>query len=172
MHPRHRAGILTVMSSLKRNQGDGMERDPLVRPASPGESQERVNADLEQKSWREKYPGWETYEGRPNDPRFQTTESPNSDLRYDTNLNPEASIPRQIGPLVVVLGAFLGVVLFALLIYFMYWHFQRPSPRSPGVRQSSIEQPVRPSEAALADNPLRWPRSEVEHPSHVVDPRI
>lgn len=160
------------MSSLKRDQDGGAERDPLVRPASPGESQERVNADLEEKSWREKYPGWETYEGRANDPRFQTMQSPTSDLRYDTNLNPEAVIPREIGPLVIVLGAFLGVVLFGLFIYFMYWHFQRPSPRSPGGQQSSIQEPIRRIDAALAESLLPQSRSEVEHAPHVIDPRV
>jgi hypothetical protein len=115
----------------RRREGD-REEDPLLRSAKPGEPPEPAHPrDTNAKSWRERYPGWETFEGRPNDPRFATRQNPYQDPRWYTNLNPSFAVPRRPGPLLWILGVALGVLLLLLLVLLMNYHFQRPSPRSP-----------------------------------------
>ena len=108
------------------------------------------------KNWRDRYPGWETYEGKPNDPRFKSKIDPNQDLRFDTNLNPSAVVPRRPGAVVVVLAVTLGIVLLVLLGFLMFRHFQTPSPRAPQASQSGrlIGPPTVRMEDSIADNAL------------------
>lgn len=93
-------------------------------------------------NWREKYPGWETFEGKPNDPRFESTTDPYKDHRFDTHLNPAAVPPQRPGATFWVLAIFLGLVVGALVIAAMYFHFQRPSPRAPEAPRGQLQQPV------------------------------
>jgi hypothetical protein len=117
------------MANLKPEGDLPRKTDPEKQPGSPSNPPE--------KSWRDRFPGWETYEGRPNDPRFMTNTDPNKDARYDTNLNPSAVVPRRPGVVALVLGITLGILLLVLLSFLMYHHFRQPSPRSPEKSQSS-----------------------------------
>ena len=105
--------------------------------------------DPADKTWRERFPGWETYERRPNDPRFASRIDPKRDLRFDTNLNP-AAVVRRPGTVVWVLGITLGIVMFVLLAFWMYRHFQTPSPRSPQAVPSGMV--VAPAPARIPDS--------------------
>jgi hypothetical protein len=78
----------------------------------------------------------ETFEGRPNDPRFEKGLDPFRDPRFNTNLNAGAVPPKNLGGGLRVLAIVVGLVLFALVIVLMYWEFQKPAPRSPGEPQS------------------------------------
>ncbi len=93
-------------------------------------------------SWREKYPGWETFEGKPNDPRFQSNEDPYHDHRFDTHLNPAAIPPQRPGVTFWVLAIFLALIVGALITAAMYYRFQRPSPRTPEAPQGQLQPPV------------------------------
>ncbi len=112
-------------------------------------------------NWRERYPGWETFEGRPNDPRFESSRDPAEDPRYDTHLNPGAVITTRAGAVTWVLFIALGVVAMVLIGLVMYYHFQTPSPRSPEHPRTELIQPARhpikPITVALSDSvlPLR-----------------
>jgi hypothetical protein len=80
----------------------------------------------------------ETFEGRPNDPRFEKGLDPFNDPRYDTHLKAGAVPPKNLGGGLRVLAIVIGLVLFALVIALMYWKFQTPSPRSPDGPQSQL----------------------------------
>jgi hypothetical protein len=80
----------------------------------------------------------ETFEGRPNDPRFDNSVDPFRDPRFDTHLNAAAVPPKNLGGGLRVVAIVLGLVLFALVIALMYWKFQTPSPRSPEDKQSLV----------------------------------
>jgi hypothetical protein len=80
----------------------------------------------------------ETFEGRPNDPRYEKGLEPTRDLRYDTNLNTAMVPPKNLGGGLRVLLIVIAAVLFALMIVLMFWRFQTPSPRSPQP-QSRVE---------------------------------
>ena len=125
-----------------------------MRPASPGEPAD--SAEARQKDRREKYPGWETYEGKPHDPRFMSTTDPNADARYNTDLHEGAVLPRRAGLAMWVWFLFIGIVVLSLLGLAMYIHFQKPSPRSPEQSEIRRMEPVRPVRAvADAMLPLR-----------------
>lgn len=81
----------------------------------------------------------ETYEGRSNDPRLDSTADPRTDARFDTNLNAGMVPPKNLSGATRILALVLGAVLFALLIWLLYWNFQTPSPRSPESPQSRAE---------------------------------
>jgi hypothetical protein len=102
-----------------------------------------------EKNWRERFPGWETYEGKPNDPRFSTTVDPKKDPRFDTNLNPSAAVPKRLGIVPIVLGISAGILLFVLLSFLMFRHFQTPSPRSPQSPQTG--RLIAPATVRMAD---------------------
>lgn len=92
------------------------------------------------KSWRERYPGWETYDGKANDPRLDSGD-PNKDPRYDTHLHSESTLPRG-GAAMWMWVVVLGIVLMTLLAIAMFRHFQQPSPRSPDQgNRSSVSVP-------------------------------
>ncbi|HEX6880437.1 MAG TPA: hypothetical protein VF135_08745 [Terriglobales bacterium] len=137
--------------------------DDLENDATPDKAE---GGTQQPKGWRERFPGWETYQGRPNDPRFQATVDPHVDSRYDTHLSAGAVVPRRPGPLVIVLLVTVGVVLFTLLIFLMFYHFQRPSPRIPGQSNSLLYAPpvARPADS-LADQVLALRK---RHHSHLV----
>ncbi len=126
-----------------------------MRPASPGESSDSAEA-RQKANWRERYPGWETFEGKPHDPRFMSSEDPNSDLRYNTDLKNGAVLPRRPGLALWVWFLCIGIVLLTLIGFAMYLHFQKPSPRSP---QNTEMRPVpmRKVNTVVADSllPLR-----------------
>ncbi len=100
------------------------------RPGEPGKRTDAAD-HLGRKSWKSRFPGWETYEGRPHDPRFEHGADPSHDFRYDTNLNPSAVVPRRLGLLVYVLGAVLGFLLLVGVGLLLFYNFMQPSPRSP-----------------------------------------
>ncbi len=131
--------------------------DPLERPASPGEAADAARA--QQKNWRDRFPGWETFEGKPHDPRFESTLDPNRDSRYDTKLSGATTLPHRPGLALWVWALFLGLVAMSLLGLLMYYHFQTPSPRHPSATERTQVQPapIRPVRAVLADTllPLR-----------------
>ena len=81
----------------------------------------------------------ETFEGRPNDPRFENNLDPQRDPRFDTHLNAGMVPPKNLGGGLRVVALVIGLVLFALVIVLMYWRFQTPSPRSPEGPQSRVE---------------------------------
>lgn len=112
--------------------------------------------DLEKESWRERYPGWETLHGKPNDPRFEGLSDPNKDERYNTNLRGAAVLPGTPGATVWVWFAFLGLIMGVLFGLLMFWHFQTPSPRAP--KQAQVQAaPIRDESTVVADSllPLR-----------------
>ncbi len=137
--------------------------DDLDKDATPGKAEDGTQ---QPKGWRERFPGWETYQGRPNDPRFQAKVDPHVDSRYDTHLNAGSVVPRRPGALVIVMLVTVGVVLFTLFIFLMYYHFQRPSPRIPGQPSSELSAPpiARPGDD-LADKVLVLRK---HHHSHLV----
>jgi hypothetical protein len=118
--------------TIPKREGE-FESGPRRRPAGPGEPEERTDtgAIKRGKSWRSRFPGWETYEGQPNDPRFEHGKDPQHDPLYDTRLNPSMVVPRRLGAAVWVLGATIGILLLVLLGWLFFYHFQQPSPRSP-----------------------------------------
>lgn len=104
------------------------------RPAGPGEPEERTDPGavyLDRKSWKSRFSGWETYEGRPREARFEHGADPSHDFRYDTNLNPGAVVPRRLGLVVYVLGAVLGFLMLVGFGLLLFYHFMQPAPRSP-----------------------------------------
>lgn len=126
--------------TIPKRKGE-FEIGPPRRPAGPGEPEERTDTDvvrLDRKSWKSRFPGWETYEGRPHDPRFAHGADPTHDFRYDTNLNPSAVIPRRLGLVVYVLGAVLGFLLLAAAGALLFYHFMEPSPRSPATPEGKL----------------------------------
>ena len=59
--------------SIPKREGE-FESGPPRRPAGPGEPEKRTDAgavSIGGKNWKSRFPGWETYEGRPRDPRFE-----------------------------------------------------------------------------------------------------
>ena len=122
------------------------------------------------KNWRDRFPGWETYEGKPNDPRFKSKIDPNQDLRFDTNLNPGAVVPRRPGAVVVMLAVALGVLLLVLLGFLMFRHFQTPSPRAPQTTQTGrlIAPATVRMEDSIADN--TFPLRKEHHVHRISDP--
>ena len=129
--------------------------DPLLRPASPGEPTDSAEA-RQRENWRERYPGWETFEGKPNDPRFMSSTDPNADPRYNTDLKNQSTLPGRAGAALWVWLLFVGLVLMTLFGLAMYIHFQKPSPRSPDTQLHHVG-PIRPVSVAVADSmlPLR-----------------
>lgn len=124
---------------------DDENRD-LTRPSTDGPL---TSADGQER--RERYPGWETFHGKPHDPRFETTLDPNRDERYNTNLKGAAVLPNKPGPAVWVWFAFLGVVLGVLFSLLMFWHFQTPSPRDP--KQAQVQSaPIRDVNTLITDS--------------------
>jgi hypothetical protein len=85
------------------------------------------------KSWRDRFPGWEAYEGKSNRPRFvfNSDTEPNKEIRRDANLIPNTAAPQRRGLLVVTLGIAVGILLLLLLSFLVYRRFQQPSPRNP-----------------------------------------
>jgi hypothetical protein len=120
------------------------------------EDEHRPEGEKRDENWRDRFPGWETYHGKPNDPRFKSKIDPNQDLRFDTNLNPSAVVPRRPGAVVIVLAVTLGIVLLVLLSFLMFRHFQTPSPRTPQTAPSGrlIAPPTVRMEDSIADNAL------------------
>ena len=141
--------------------------------ANPRPEDERPGDDKQSgKNWRDRFPGWETYQGRPNDPRFASKIDPNQDLRFDTNLNPSAVVPRRPGAVIVVLGVTLGIVLLVLLGFLMFRHFQTPSPRTPQPSQAGrlIAPPTARMEDSIADNAL--PLRKEHHVHRIAEPGV
>jgi hypothetical protein len=125
-----------------------------MRPASPGEPADSAAAS--QEDWREKYPGWETFEGKPHDPRFMSSTDPNSDPRYNTDLHEGSVLPRRPGLAMWVWLLVGGIIAFTLISFAMYIHFQKPAPRNPNQGEIRQMEPVRPVRAvADAVLPLR-----------------
>lgn len=119
--------------SIPKREGE-FESGPPRRPAGPGEPEERTDSGVVSiggKNWKSRFPGWETYEGHPREPRFEHGEDPSHDFRYDTNLNPSAVVPRKIGLVVYVLGAVLGFLMLTGVGLLLFYHFMQPAPRSP-----------------------------------------
>ncbi len=119
--------------TIPKREGE-FESGPPRRPAGPGEPDERTDTGavpLGEKTWKSRFPGWETYEGRARDTRFEHGEDPTHDFRYDTNLNPSSVVPRHLGAVVYVLAVVLGFMLLVFIGLLMFYHFATPSPRSP-----------------------------------------
>ena len=119
--------------TIPKREGE-FESGPPRRPAGPGEPEERTDTGavpFGKKNWKSRFPGWETYEGRPREARFEHGEDPTYDFRYDTNLNPSFVVPRHIGLVVYVIGAVLGFLLLAGTGLLMFYHFMQPARRSP-----------------------------------------
>lgn len=151
------------MTNTNRIRGDD---DPLERPASPGEAADAARA--QQKSWRERFPGWETFEGNPNDPRFEDTTDPTRDPKYDTRVSGAATLPRRPGLALWAWAIFLGLIAMSLLALLMYYHFHTPSPRHPSAIEKTEMQPppIRPPEAVIADTLLPL-RTQHRRPAHL-----
>jgi hypothetical protein len=122
-----------------------------------------------EKNWRERFPGWETFEGKPNDPRFASNIDPKKNPRFDTHLNPSATLPRRLGIVPVVLGVAAGILLLVLLSFLMYRHLQQPSPRSPQSLQTGrlIAPPTVRMADSIADNAL--PLRKEHHVHEIAD---
>ncbi len=119
--------------TIPKREGE-FESGPPRRPAGPGEPEERTNTGavyIGGKNWKSRFPGWETYEGRPREARFERGEDPTNDFRYDTNLNPAMVVPRRIGLVVYVLGAVLGFLMLTGIGLLLFYNFMQPAPRSP-----------------------------------------
>lgn len=113
---------------------DEFENRPPRRPAGAGGPEERTDSSsvsIGKNSWKSRFPGWETYEGRPNDPRFEPGADLTHDSRYDTNLNPSAVVPRRLGLLFYVFGAVLGFLLLVGVGLLLFYQFMEPAPRAP-----------------------------------------
>lgn len=126
--------------TIPKRKGE-FESGPPRRPAGPGEPEERSDTgavDLNEKGWKSRFPGWETYEGRPNDPRFEHGADPTRDPRYDTNLNPSAVVPRRLGLIVYVLGAVLGFLLLVGVGLLLFYQFMEPARRSPATPEGAL----------------------------------
>lgn len=137
------------MANPNRVPGDD-DRD-LNNPST-----NKLPASAHSQQREERYPGWETLHGKPNDPRFEATLDPNKDERYNTNLKGAAVLPNKPGATVWVWFAFLGLILGALFGLLMFWHFQSPAPRNP--KQAQVQSaPIRNVNAVIADSllPLR-----------------
>lgn len=106
------------------------EHDPLRRSATPGDPQDSLEAS-QKRGWREKYPGWETIHGKPNDPRFKGKIDPNADIRFNTNVNTSATLPRRAGLAFWVWLVVIGIVLMVLMAYAFYMRYPKKVPRSP-----------------------------------------
>jgi hypothetical protein len=119
--------------TIPKRKGE-FEPGPPNRPAGPGEADERTDTGVGgsgSRNWKSRFPGWETYEGRPHDPRFEHGEDPEHDIRYNTNLNPSAVVPRRVGLVVYVLGAVLGLLMLTGIGLLLFYHFMQPARRSP-----------------------------------------
>jgi hypothetical protein len=122
-----------MVMTIPKREGE-FESGPPRRPAGPGEPEERTDTGAlrqDEKAWKSRFPGWETYEGRARETRFEHGEDPTHDFRYDTNLNPSAVVPRRLGAVVYVLGAVLGFLMLVFLGLLLFYHFATPAPRSP-----------------------------------------
>src|SRR5437762_6250270 len=100
MHPSHYKRIPFSMANPKPE--DGLP--------TPPEGRNSEEASQNSAKWRDRFPGWETFEGKLNDPRFQTNDDPRTDPRYDTHLNPSAVVPRKPGLVIYALGVALGIL--------------------------------------------------------------
>ncbi len=138
--------------------------DPLERPASPGEADDASRA--QQSGWRERFPGWETFEGNPHDPRFDSDLDPTQDPRYDTRVTGAGTLPRRPGLALWAWAIFLGLVAMSLLALLMYYHFQTPSPRHPSEQSQFRTAPIRPVNAVVADELLPL-RVQHRHPARL-----
>lgn len=118
--------------TIPKREGE-FESGPPRRPAGPGEPEERTETGAVPfgKNWKSRFPGWETYEGRPREARFEHGEDPSHDFRYDTNLNPSAVVPRHLGLVVYVVGAVLGFLLLVAVGLLLFYNFMQPARRSP-----------------------------------------
>jgi hypothetical protein len=120
------------------------EDDPSLRPDQAG----RQGSDAaETGNWRDRFPGWQTFEGKPRNP---LPPDPHRKRPSDITPDPGSAIPRRPGPLVVILGITLGLLLLALIAFLMFRHSQQSSPRSPEVPQSS--QLIAPASARMEDS--------------------
>jgi hypothetical protein len=131
----------------------------------PDDDPRPENSQEAEKNWRERFPGWETFDGRPNDPRYGSRIDPNQDIRFSTNLNPSSVVARRPGLVVYALGAFLGLLLLVLLGFLMYRHFQTPAPRSPQPQQTGqlLAPPTARMEDGVADAALPLRREHHVH---------
>lgn len=119
--------------TIPKREGE-FESGPPRRHAGPGEAEESTDAgvvSIDGKNWKSRFPGWETFEGRPREARFEHGEDPTHDFRYDTNLNPSAVVPRHLGLVVYVLGAVLGFLMLTGFGLLLFYHFMQPARRSP-----------------------------------------
>lgn len=136
-----------------RREGE-FESGPPRRPAGPGEPEERTEAGAireDEKSWRSRFPGWETYEGRARETRFEHGEDPRQDIRYDTNLNPSAVVPRRLGAVVYAILAVLGFIMLVFTGLLLFYNFMAPAPRSPEGPQKLVH-PVATKIAVIKPN--------------------
>ena len=114
--------------------------DPEKFPERDESRNELTGSAGAKRSWRDRYPGWETYEGKANDPRLDSTD-PNTDPRYDTHLHSNSTLPRGSAAMWLWLVV-LGIVLMTLFAVAMFRHFQQPAPRSPDQgNRSSVSEP-------------------------------
>ncbi len=93
---------------------------------------------------------WETYEGRRIDPRFTTNADTHDDVRFNTHLNPVAVIPKETGATLKILLVVAGIVVLALISYFLFRGSNRQSPRSPESPSGQIQQQQAPVQALPA----------------------
>jgi hypothetical protein len=142
--PRQSHRIRHYMANPNRVPDD--ENRDLSRPST-----EEPLLSANGQEMRERNPGWETFHGKPHDPRFEDTLDPNKDERYNTNLKGAAVLPSKPGPTVWVWFAFLGVVLGVLFSLLMFWRFQTPSPRAP--MQAQVQSaPIRDVNTFITDS--------------------
>ncbi len=133
------------------------ENDPLRRSATPGEPQDSLEAS-QNTGWRERYPGWETIHGKPNDPRFMSNVNPDDDPRFSTNLKTSATLPRSAGLAFWVRLLFMGIILMALMGFAFYLRYPKKVPRSPEQTMMRVHpEPVWAVNRVVADSllPLR-----------------
>ncbi len=116
--------------SIPKREGE-FESDPQRRPSESSEEHLDASAvPVGKRGWKDRFPGWETFEGRSHDPRFDNSEDPSHDFRYDTNLNPSSVVPR-LGVVSYVIGAVLGFLLLVAIGLLLFFHFMPPARRSP-----------------------------------------
>jgi hypothetical protein len=126
--------------TVPKREGE-FESGPPRRPAGPGEPEEHTDAGavpFGEKNWKNRFPGWETYEGRPREVRFEHGKDPTHDFRYDTNLNPSAVIPRHLSLVVYIVGAVLGFLFLVAVGLLLFFHFMQPARRSPQEPQGAV----------------------------------
>jgi hypothetical protein len=112
-------------------------REGEFESGPPREPEERTDTGAGTKSWKSRFPGWETHEGR-REARGEHGEDPTHDFRYDTNLNPSAVVPRRLSLVVYVIGAVLGLLLLVGVGLLLFYRFMQPSPRSPAAPEGKL----------------------------------